>query len=156
MTRIALLADLHFGSVPEGLAKQLHADLERLTPDLIVIAGDMTLRSRQREFEEAKVWLETLRAPLLLLPGNHDLPVWNLVERFTRPFARYWRSVGHPLMPVFEDEQVVVVGLNTTASWQPTSDGRKARRGGATSRRCGLFSPRPRLRRRASSPRTIR
>ncbi|MGB0083806.1 MAG: metallophosphoesterase [Rhodomicrobiaceae bacterium] len=119
MTRFALLADLHFGSVPEGLEKQLHADLERLRLDLIVIAGDITLRSRQREFEHARAWLETLRAPLLLLPGNHDLPVWNLVERFTRPFARYWRSVGHPLMPVFEDERVVVVGLNTTARWQP-------------------------------------
>ena len=119
MTRIALLADLHFGSVPEGLEKRLHADLERLGLDLIVIAGDITLRSRQREFEHARAWLETLRAPLLLLPGNHDLPVWNLVERFTRPFARYWRSVGHPLMPVFEDERVVVVGLNTTARWQP-------------------------------------
>ncbi len=119
MTQIALLADLHFGSVPEGLAEQLHADLERLGPDLIVIAGDMTLRSKRREFRQARAWLETLRVPLLLLPGNHDLPVWNLVERFTMPFARYTHSVGRPLMPVFEDESVFVVGLNTTASWQP-------------------------------------
>jgi 3',5'-cyclic AMP phosphodiesterase CpdA len=120
MTRIALLADLHFGSVPEGLEDQLHADLESLAPDLIVIAGDMTLRSRRSEFDKAKAWLGTLHAPLLLLPGNHDVPVWNLVERFTQPFARYSKSVGQPLMPVFEDAQVFVVGLNTTSSWHPS------------------------------------
>lgn len=120
MTRIALLADLHFGSVPPELAERLATNLEAIAPDLIVIAGDLTMQSRRREFADAKSWLESLRAPLLMLPGNHDLPVWNIFERFWNPFARYSRVAGQPLMPVFEDAQCFVLGLNTTASWQPS------------------------------------
>jgi len=119
MTRIALLADLHFGSVPAGLAEVLRLELVRAAPDVIVVAGDLTMRSRSREFSEGRAWLETLPAPLMLLPGNHDLPVWNVFERFANPFARYARATGAPLMPVFEDAGCFILGLNTTASWHP-------------------------------------
>jgi len=119
MTRVALLADLHFGTVPTGLAEQLRAELARVAPDVIVVAGDLTMRSREHEFTEVKAWLQTLPAPLMLLPGNHDLPVWNVFERFTSPFARYAQATAAPLMPVFENEECFILGLNTTASWQP-------------------------------------
>lgn len=119
MTRIALIADLHFGSVPPRLAEQLALDLSRIRPDLIIVAGDLTMRSTRSEFADAKSWLEGLEAPLLLLPGNHDLPVWNIFERFTNPFARYSRAAGAELMPEFEDGHSFILGLNTTASWQP-------------------------------------
>jgi 3',5'-cyclic AMP phosphodiesterase CpdA len=119
MTRIALLADLHFGSVPTGLADRLGEALANAVPDVIVVAGDLTMRSRTHEFEAGKAWLSTLPAPLLLLPGNHDLPVWNVFERFTNPFARYAKATGAPLMPVFEDADCFILGLNTTASWHP-------------------------------------
>lgn len=119
MTRIALLADLHFGSVPLGLAERLGESLTAAAPDVIVVAGDLTMRSRTREFVAGKAWLSTLAAPLMLLPGNHDLPVWNVFERFANPFARYAKATGAPLMPVFEDARCFILGLNTTASWQP-------------------------------------
>jgi 3',5'-cyclic AMP phosphodiesterase CpdA len=119
MTRIALLADLHFGTVPIGLAEALRAELARAEPDVIVVAGDLTMRSRTVEFAQSKAWLESLPAPLMLLPGNHDLPVWNVFERFTNPFARYARATGAPLMPVYEDSDCFILGLNTTASWHP-------------------------------------
>jgi 3',5'-cyclic AMP phosphodiesterase CpdA len=119
MTRIALIADLHFGSVPPRLAEQLAGDLGRLQPDIIIVAGDLTMRSTRIEFADAKSWLGGLKAPLLILPGNHDLPMWNIFERFTNPFARYSRASGSTLMPVFEDAQSFILGLNTTANWQP-------------------------------------
>lgn len=119
MTRVALLADLHFGSVPPNLADQLAHDLGRLQPDVIIVAGDLTMRSTSSEFADAKRWLDALAAPRLVLPGNHDLPVWSLYERFTDPFARYARAAGAKLMPVFEDSQSYMIGLNTTASWRP-------------------------------------
>ena len=119
MTRIALIADLHFGSVAAGLAERLRLELVRAVPDVIVVAGDLTMRSRTREFAESASWLETLPAPLMLLPGNHDLPVWNVFERFANPFARYAKATGAPLMPVFEDDACFILGLNTTASWHP-------------------------------------
>lgn len=137
MTRIALLADLHFGSVPPRLAEQLARDLARIEPDLIIVAGDLTMRSTRIEFADAKRWLEGLKAPLLVLPGNHDLPVWSIFERFTNPFARYSRASGAKLMPVFEDGQSFILGLNTTASWQPNlrwQDGTARRRDVAAAR----------------------
>ena len=120
MTMIALLADLHFGSVPPGLADQLRQDLVRLGPDLIVIAGDLTLQWRRREFDEAKRWMTSLPSRFLALPGNHDLPASNLFERLFRPFSRYSQFIGQPLMPVYENDGAFVLGLNTTASLQPT------------------------------------
>ena len=119
MTRLALLADLHFGTVPIGLAETLRAALTDAVPDVIVVAGDLTMRSKRQEFSDAQAWLKTLSAPLMLLPGNHDLPFWNILERFSSPFARYGKATGAKLMPVFEDECCYIVGLNTTASWQP-------------------------------------
>ena len=99
----------------------------------------MTLPCDRRgtEFADAKVWLERLKAPLLVLPGNHDLPVWSLFERFTNPFARYSHASGAKLMPVFEDRQSFILGLNTTASWQPSlrwQDGTVRRRDVACAR----------------------
>ncbi|WP_088343777.1 MULTISPECIES: metallophosphoesterase [Rhodomicrobium] len=120
MTRIVLLADLHFGSVPPELAIKLTTGIAALAPDLIVVAGDLTMRSRRSEFSDAKLWLASVAAPLLMLPGNHDLPVWNIFERFANPFARYSRVTGQSLMPVFEDDHCFILGLNTTASWQPS------------------------------------
>ena len=118
--KIALAADLHFGSVPEGLAEELRALIDGQKPDVVVIAGDLTLRARRREFEQAKVWLSAFEAPTLVLPGNHDLPYFNLVQRFRNPFHRYRHAAnGTGLMPVIEREDGMVLGLNTTRSWQP-------------------------------------
>ena len=118
--KIALAADLHFGSVPEGLAGELLTMIEAQAPDVVVIAGDLTLRARHREFEQAKAWLSSLEAPTLVLPGNHDLPYFNLVQRFHNPFHRYRRATGvAELMPVIECPDGIVLGLNTTRPWQP-------------------------------------
>jgi 3',5'-cyclic AMP phosphodiesterase CpdA len=118
--KIALAADLHFGSAPAGLADELRAAMEGQAPDVIVIAGDLTLRARKREFEEARAWLSSLAAPALVLPGNHDLPYWNLIQRFRNPFRRYRAAAnGASLMPAFECDGGMVLGFNTTRPWQP-------------------------------------
>ncbi len=118
--KIALAADLHFGSTPAGLAEELRAAFEAQAPDVIVIAGDLTLRARKREFDEARAWLASLNAPALVLPGNHDLPYWNVIQRFRHPFRRYRAAAnGASLMPVFERDSGMVLGFNTTRPWQP-------------------------------------
>jgi 3',5'-cyclic AMP phosphodiesterase CpdA len=118
--KIALAADLHFGSVADGLAAELSAAMELEAPDVIVIAGDLTLRARKREFEEASAWLSSLKAPALVLPGNHDLPYFNLVQRFRNPFHRYRAAANTAdLMPAFECRGGMVLGFNTTRPWQP-------------------------------------
>ncbi len=118
--RIALAADLHFGSVPEGLADELREELERQNPEIIVIAGDLTLRAKRKEFEEAAVWLRSLAPRPLVIPGNHDLSFWNIIRRFAYPFHRYRTAAGmSTLMPVIERRGGMVLGFNTTGSWQP-------------------------------------
>jgi 3',5'-cyclic AMP phosphodiesterase CpdA len=118
--KLAFLADLHFGSVPLGLAEQLSEAIELEKPDLVVIAGDLTLRARRSEFEAAKRWLASLAPPALILPGNHDLPYWNLLQRFADPFHRFHKAAGtETLMPVAEEAGGFVLGFNTTRSWQP-------------------------------------
>jgi 3',5'-cyclic AMP phosphodiesterase CpdA len=118
--KLALIADLHFGSVPRGLAEQLRDTLEQAAPELIVIAGDFTLRARRSEFAEAKNWLNSLTIPALILPGNHDLPYWNLLQRFADPYHRFHQAGGaDTLMPTAELPDAYVLGFNTTASWQP-------------------------------------
>jgi 3',5'-cyclic AMP phosphodiesterase CpdA len=117
--KIALAADLHFGSVADGLAPELAAAMESEAPDVIVIAGDLTLRARKSEFEEARVWLSSLKRPALVLPGNHDLPYWNLIQRFRNPFRRYRAAASSNLMPAFECERGMVLGFNTARPWQP-------------------------------------
>jgi 3',5'-cyclic AMP phosphodiesterase CpdA len=85
-----------------------------------VIAGDLTLRARLGEFEEAGAWLKSLKPPTLVLPGNHDLPYWNILQRFADPFHRYMRASGaETLMPTFSLPHCFVLGFNTTTSWHP-------------------------------------
>jgi 3',5'-cyclic AMP phosphodiesterase CpdA len=118
--KILLAADLHFGSVPEGLAQDLAEAIEQEAPDVTVIAGDLTLAARHAEFERAGRWLRSLPPPVLVIPGNHDMPYWNLIKRFAYPFHRYKAAAGaETLMPVVRQGGGVVLGFNTTVSWQP-------------------------------------
>ncbi len=118
--KLALAADLHFGSVPDGLATGFDEAIEREAPDLVVIAGDLTLRARHSEFEDAKQWLASLTRPALVLPGNHDLHYWNLVQRFANPLGRYRQALNDETsMPTAEAAGGFVLGFNTTRSWQP-------------------------------------
>jgi 3',5'-cyclic AMP phosphodiesterase CpdA len=118
--RIALAADLHFGSVPEGLAVELADAIKDQHPTVTVIAGDLTLRARSEEFEQAQTWLQSLAPPALVIPGNHDLPFWNIIQRFSAPFQLYQKAANAvTLMPVIEQPGGLVLGFNTTGSWQP-------------------------------------
>ena len=85
--KIALAADLHFGSVPEGLAEELRALVDGQKPDVVVIAGDLTLRARRREFEQAKVWLSAFEAPTLVLPGNRRSSLLQSRSAFSQPVS---------------------------------------------------------------------
>jgi 3',5'-cyclic AMP phosphodiesterase CpdA len=118
--KIALAADLHFGSVPLGLEENLREALLLQNPDVVVIAGDLTLRARRVEFEQAATWLRSLGERALVIPGNHDLSYWNLVRRFAFPFRRYRTAAATAtLMPVIEVRDGIVLGFNTAVSWQP-------------------------------------
>ncbi len=113
MSRILHLSDPHFGTVDDRLVQPFLDLAHRLKPDLCVISGDMTQRARAGEFRAAQDFLPRLPGPVLIVPGNHDMPLENLVVRLLAPFAGYRRAFVATLEPQFRLPDAVVQGVNT-------------------------------------------
>lgn len=136
MHRIVHLSDLHFGAeIPEVVAA-LAEELNRDPPALIAVSGDLTMRARRREFLAARAFIDGLRAPVLAVPGNHDIVAYWLLERFVDPYARWHRHIGPQTEPVFQDRRVGVVGLNTARRAGPYLDWSRGRVGRTRLARC--------------------
>jgi len=116
MRTLAHLSDLHFGRVHPPVLEPLRRALDALQPDLVVVSGDLTQRARGEQFREAREFLDSLPFPRLVVPGNHDIPLYNVVKRFAAPLRDYKRIVSHDLCPTFADDEMVVVGVNTARS----------------------------------------
>jgi 3',5'-cyclic AMP phosphodiesterase CpdA len=118
--RLLHISDLHAGSVEEtAVERSLEPLLERTQPELIVVTGDLTHRGRRREHERAAAFLRGLGRPLLVIPGNHDIP-YTFPARFTRPWAEFERQWG-TVEPVFRSDELMVVGLNSVRPWRHQS-----------------------------------
>ncbi|CCW19054.1 hypothetical protein EBBID32_34150 [Sphingobium indicum BiD32] len=119
MARIAHLSDIHFGAHDPKIVDAATAWLEERRPDLVVISGDLTQRARVEQFRAASAWLNRLRAAglkLLVIPGNHDIPLYDVMRRFAAPLERYKRYISPDLCPWYEDDEVAILGLNTARS----------------------------------------
>lgn len=125
-TRILHISDLHFGPpfVP-AVGEALLRTLPDLEPDAVVVSGDITQRAKRRQFEEARDFFRRLPpVPLLVIPGNHDVALWRLLERFMRPHALFREIICDDLNPVVQVGNVVMVGLDSTAPRRTISNGR--------------------------------
>jgi 3',5'-cyclic AMP phosphodiesterase CpdA len=119
MTRIVHLSDLHFGAHDERLVEAVDEEVDALKPDLVVISGDFTQRARTEQFHEACEFLEGLRDrghEVIGVPGNHDVPLYDVLRRFFSPLARYRRFIDETLCPFVELPGVAVLGVNTARS----------------------------------------
>lgn len=116
MRTIAHLSDLHFGREDPGAVEALLADLAALRPSLVAVSGDVTQRARVREFARARAFLARVPAPLLVVPGNHDVPLFDVLRRFVSPLDRFRAFVAPDLEPVWADEELLVVGISTARS----------------------------------------
>ncbi|MCP1471651.1 3',5'-cyclic AMP phosphodiesterase CpdA [Sphingobium sp. OAS761] len=119
MARIAHLSDIHFGAHDQKIVDAATAWLEHRRPDLVVISGDFTQRARVDQFRQAAAWLNRLRAAglrTLVIPGNHDIPLYDVVRRFTAPLHRYEKYISNDLCPFYEDDEVAILGINTARS----------------------------------------
>jgi 3',5'-cyclic AMP phosphodiesterase CpdA len=113
------LSDLHFGAHDERLVEAVDWQIDKLKPDLVVISGDFTQRARTEEFRQACEFLEGLRErghEVLGVPGNHDVPLYDVLRRFLSPLARYRRFIDDTLCPFIELPGVAVLGVNTARS----------------------------------------
>jgi len=120
MRRVVHLSDLHFGRANAALETPLLETLHALGPDLVAISGDFTQRARVAQFEHAADFVARIGPPVLSVPGNHDTPLDNLWVRMMRPWARYRAAIHRNLEPTFEDDEMIVVGVNTVNrfAWQ--------------------------------------
>jgi len=110
---LAHVSDLHFGTQQDDVAEALLAALTAHRPDLIVVSGDLTQRARTAEFLKAKAFLGRLPAPFMVVPGNHDIPLYDLFSRLIDPFAKYRAHIGGDAGGFFADDEIAVLGLNT-------------------------------------------
>ena len=126
LARILHISDLHFGPpfVP-AIAEALLQAIPSLAPDAIVVSGDLTQRATRHQFEEARRFFERMSDfPMLIVPGNHDVPLWRIFERLFKPHALYCEIISPDLNPVLHVGNVVLVGLDSTAPRRSISNGR--------------------------------
>ncbi len=116
MRRIIHLSDVHFGAIDPGTIVPLIDKVRDLAPHVVVVSGDLTQRARVRQFKEAKEFLDRLPHPQIVVPGNHDIPAYNLIARFFYPLANYRRYISDDLAPTFFDDELAIVGLNSARS----------------------------------------
>jgi 3',5'-cyclic AMP phosphodiesterase CpdA len=113
MRRIAHISDLHFGTEDPPVAAGLLGDLAEHRPHAVAVSGDLTQRARDSQFASAKAYLDKIPFPKIVVPGNHDQPLFNLAERWLWPLHRYKKWITPELRPLLQDEQLTLVGINT-------------------------------------------
>lgn len=117
MRTIAHISDLHFGRLDETTVSALTTAIVAAQPDVVVVSGDVTQRARNREFAAARRFLDTLPAPQIIVPGNHDVPLYNPISRSLTPLKKFRRHITGDLAPFYGDGEIAVVGINTARSW---------------------------------------
>ncbi|WP_136635728.1 metallophosphoesterase family protein [Pseudooceanicola onchidii] len=117
-TRLIHLSDLHFGRDRPELMRPLIDAVNGLSPDLVAISGDLTQRAFASQFRAARTFIDHIDAPVLCVPGNHDLPVHRPVTRFFRPFHNYKKHINEELSPALLTPDVALIGINTMKPWR--------------------------------------
>lgn len=116
MRTIVHLSDIHFGRVDYAMVEPLIALISEIHPDLLAISGDVSQRARTSQFKEARAFLEKLPSPQVVVPGNHDIPLYNPLARFLRPLEKFRRYITEDLEPFYADTEIAVAGINTARS----------------------------------------
>jgi 3',5'-cyclic AMP phosphodiesterase CpdA len=116
--RLAHLSDLHFGEAPPPLVESLADDLAAAAPDAILVSGDLTRRAEPAEFTAATAFLRRFDKPVLIVPGNHDIPRLDLLQRFLAPRRRWHRAEMGALDGVLDLGAASVIGVDTVSRAQ--------------------------------------
>ena len=114
MRTLIHLSDLHFGRVDPAIVPALLDFINVTKPDLVVISGDLTQRARTSEFMEARDFVNAIPFPKIVIPGNHDVPLYNVFARLFRMLDKFRRYISENLEPFYADAEIAVSGVNTT------------------------------------------
>jgi len=126
MLTILHISDLHFGPpfLPDVGEAALRA-AEELSPDIVVASGDFTQRAKREQYQQARAFLDRLpRVPLVVTPGNHDVPLYRVFERLFSPYALYQEFIAKELDSVMIRDDAAIVSLNTTSPLFAVTNGR--------------------------------
>jgi len=118
MSVLLQISDTHFGTEHPQVVEALVELAAQRRPDVVVLSGDITQRARPAQFRAAKAFVDRLGAPVLGVPGNHDIPLFDLWTRLRRPYARYIAAFGAELEPLYRSSDLLVVCVNTTRAWR--------------------------------------
>ena len=112
MKKIVHISDLHFGTEKPDILSLLFDELNSINPDVVVVSGDLTQRAKTKQFIKAKSFINRVDFPLVIIPGNHDIPLYNIWERVTNPFAKF-ESYFDKSDRYYSDDQLQIIGLNS-------------------------------------------
>lgn len=118
MSVLLQISDTHFGTEQTPVVEALVALALQQQPDVVVLSGDITQRAQAAQFRQARSFVDRLKAPVVAIPGNHDIPLMDIAARLLRPYARYARAFGNDLEPVFSCSDMLVVCVNTTRAYR--------------------------------------
>jgi 3',5'-cyclic AMP phosphodiesterase CpdA len=112
------ISDIHFGLEDDRALDWVMQEIAEKRPAAVAITGDLTMRARHREFDAATRWIRNLDVPVTVEVGNHDLPYFNLIERFTTPYKRF-RGMLDLINREIDLPGLAIVPLKTVRRWQP-------------------------------------
>ena len=116
MKTLVHLSDVHFGRTDDAVVAAIVPMVHSLTPDVVVVSGDLTQRAKPDQFRAARAFLDQLPKPQVVVPGNHDIPLYNVFQRFLQPLTKYRRFIDRELEPFYADTEIAVAGVNTARS----------------------------------------
>jgi 3',5'-cyclic AMP phosphodiesterase CpdA len=115
MSALLQISDTHFGTEQPPVVAALLALTRRVQPVAVVLSGDITQRARRSQFSAARRFVEQLEVPAsLVIPGNHDIPLFNVAARMFFPYAGFKRAFGDTLEPRLSCDAFTIIGVNTT------------------------------------------
>ena len=119
MTLLLQVSDPHFGTERPAVVEALVRLALALKPQVLLLSGDITQRATRAQFAAARAFVQRLQVPhCLAVPGNHDIPLWQLPLRVLRPYSRYCAAFGAELEPSLETDDLLLLGVNTTRWWR--------------------------------------
>lgn len=119
MSCLLQISDPHFGTVQPAVMRALAQLAKAQRPDVLVLSGDITQRARASQFAQARAFCDSLAiAQWLVIPGNHDIPLFNLYQRLITPYARFRQAFGPVLEPVLSTPWLLAIGVKTTRRWR--------------------------------------
>lgn len=121
MKKVVHISDLHFGKVDNQRTQPLLNIISDLHPDIVVISGDFTQRASEQEFVQAQDFIQQIKFPVFTVPGNHDIPLFNLYRRFKNPFELYKKYISPDLDCIYSDDEIALIGINTVRNFTITS-----------------------------------